>query len=179
MDKTRRRVLQMAAVSVLGSFAAPLAQAARHPPGERAIAFQNLHTGESLSTVYWADGRYLPEAMQRIDWLLRDFRVDQAHPIDPRLLDTLAGLRHRLYTQEPLQVISGYRSPSTNEMLARMSGEVAHHSLHTQGMAVDIRVPGRRLSGVRTAAMGLRRGGVGYYPRSNFVHIDVGPVRHW
>lgn len=177
--KARRRFLQLAAATVVGSLLTPAAEAARRLPGKRTLAFHNLHTGESLDTVYWSDGHYVPDAMRRINWLLRDYRAGEVHRIDPRLLDLLVNLRHGLHTNEPIQIISGYRSPSTNAMLASMSDGVAQHSLHMQGMAVDIRVPGRRLKAVHTAALRLGAGGVGYYPHSDFVHVDVGPIRRW
>lgn len=145
----------------------------------RRLSFDNLHTGERLSTVYWADGAYLSEASRQINWLLRDFRANDVHPIDPTLLDLLYALAALLPTHSPYQVISGYRSPATNAMLAAASDGVAAHSLHTQGMAIDVRVPGVVLARLRDRAKGLRGGGVGYYPRSDFVHIDVGRVRCW
>ncbi len=174
----RRRFLGIAGAVVVGGLAWP-AEAARRLLAPRTLAFQNLHTGESLKTVYFAEGRYLPEAMQHIEWLLRDFRTEQVHAIDPRLLDLLADLHGHLETREPFHVISGYRSPQTNAMLASLGDGVAQNSLHLDGMAIDIRVPGRRLRHVRAAALSLRRGGVGYYPRSNFVHVDTGRVRTW
>jgi uncharacterized protein YcbK (DUF882 family) len=168
----------MAGAAALSATAMPAA-AARRLLTPRALAFNNLHTGERLHTVYWADGRYLPEAMRHINWLLRDFRTDQVHPMDPALLDLLADLQARLHTREPFQVISGYRSPETNAMLASLGDGVAQNSQHLLGKAIDIRVPGRRLDHVRAAALSLRRGGVGYYPRSDFVHVDTGRVRYW
>lgn len=174
----RRRFLGMAGAAAAMGLAWP-AEAARRVVRPRVLAFQNLHTGEQLKTVYWADGRYLPGAMQHIDWLLRDFRTDQTHPIDLQLLDLLADIQARLQTHEPFQVLSGYRSPETNAMLASYSDGVAQNSFHLQGKAIDIRVPGRRLRQVRAAALSLQRGGVGFYPHSDFVHVDTGPVRHW
>jgi uncharacterized protein YcbK (DUF882 family) len=174
----RRHFLGTAGAAVATAMAWP-AQAARRMFRPRALAFHNLHTGEQLATVYWADGRYMPDAMRHIDWLLRDFRTDTARPIDPQLLDLLADMQARLQTREPFQVISGYRSPETNAMLASLSDGVAQNSFHIQGMAIDIRVPGRHLRQVRAAAMTLQRGGVGFYPNSDFVHVDTGPVRHW
>jgi uncharacterized protein YcbK (DUF882 family) len=174
----RRRFLGVAGAALLTGMAFP-AEAARRLLRPRALAFQHLHTGEKLNTVYFADGRYLPDAMHHINWLLRDFRTDQVHPIDPQLLDLLADLHGRLQTREPFQVISGYRSPQTNAMLASLSDGVAQNSLHLEGKAIDIRVPGRRLRNVRAAALSLRRGGVGYYPHSDFVHVDTGRVRTW
>ena len=174
----RRRFLGIAGAAALSGMAAP-ALAAPFAPRPRLLAFDNLHTGEKLKTVYWADGEYLPEAMRHIDWLLRDFRTEQIHSIDPRLLDLLADLHVRLDSRQPFEVISGYRSPETNAMLASLTDGVAQNSLHMQGMAIDIRVPGRHLRYVRTAALALRRGGVGYYPSSDFVHVDTGRVRTW
>lgn len=155
------------------------AEAARRTLQPRSLAFCNLHTGEKLDTVYWAEGRYLPEAMRRINWLLRDFRTDEVYPMDPALLDLLTDLQAKLRTSEPFHVISGYRSPETNAMLASYSDGVAQNSQHLLGKAIDIRVPGRHLAHVRAAAMSLRRGGVGYYPHSDFVHVDTGRVRYW
>lgn len=174
----RRRLLGMAGAAAAMSFAAP-ALAARRLVRPRALAFENLHTGERLSTVYWADGRYLPDALRNITWLFRDYRNEQYHAIDPGLLDILAALHQRLGSGEPFQIISAYRSPETNAMLASNSDGVAQNSFHVQGRAIDIRVPGRPLRYVRAAAMSLQAGGVGYYPHSNFVHVDTGPIRHW
>lgn len=174
----RRRFLGGAGAAALTGLAWP-AEAARRVLPPRQLAFHNLHTGEKLDTVYWADGRYLPEAMRHIDWLLRDYRTDQVHGIDPRLLDLLADLHARLHTREPFHVISGYRSPETNAMLASTTDGVAQNSQHLAGKAIDIRVPGKRLNYVRAAAVSLRRGGVGYYPHSDFVHVDTGHVRYW
>ena len=159
--------------------AAMPAEAARRLLRPRALALHNLHTGESVNTAYWAEGRYLPDAMRHINWVLRDFRTDEVHQIDPRLLDLLVQLRGRLDGRAPIQVISGYRSAQTNAMLARQTDGVAQNSLHMQGKAIDIRVPGHRLKHVRAAAMSLRGGGVGYYPQSDFIHLDTGPIRHW
>lgn len=145
----------------------------------RRLSFDNLHTGERLSAVYWEDGAYLPDATRQINWVLRDFRANEVRPIDPRLLDLLYTLTAMVPAGAPYEVISGYRSPATNAMLAVKSDGVATHSLHTQGMAIDIRVPGILLAQLRDRARGLRGGGVGYYPRSDFVHIDVGRVRYW
>jgi uncharacterized protein YcbK (DUF882 family) len=174
----RRRFLGIAGAATLTGLAFP-AEAARRLVRPRQLSFHNLHTGERLNTVYWADGRYLPDAMRHIDWLLRDFRTDQSRPIDPQLLDLLSDLHGRLQTHEPFHVISGYRSPQTNAMLASLGDGVAQNSLHLEGQAIDIRVPGRRLRSVRAAALALRRGGVGYYPHSDFVHIDTGRIRYW
>ena len=150
-------------------------------PGARLLAFDNIHTGEKLKVEYWAEGQYVPEALAQVNHVLRDFRSGDVHPIAPQLLDLLSLLRTRLETAEPVTVISGYRSPTTNALLRgehEHSG-VASKSLHMQGMAIDIRIAGRSLAAVHTAALAQRGGGVGYYPASDFVHVDVGRVRTW
>lgn len=146
---------------------------------ERELSFLNLHTGERLRTVYWQDGRYLPESLTDIDYLLRDFRTGDIKPIDTRLLDLLTEVNAQTGASEPLHVISGYRSPETNAMLAARSGGVAKNSYHLKGMAIDVRLPGCALKRLRSVGISLQRGGVGYYPKSNFVHLDTGPVRTW
>jgi uncharacterized protein YcbK (DUF882 family) len=174
----RRRFLCFVAAAAVTTAALP-SQAARRLLRPRAVSLHNLHTGEALNTVYWADGRYLPDAVQRIEWLLRDHRTDEVHAVDPQLLDLLVDLQARLHTHAPFDILSGYRSPQTNALLASLSDGVAQNSLHLDGKAVDIRVPGRGCRHVRAAAMALRGGGVGYYPRSDFVHIDTGRIRSW
>ena len=119
------------------------------------------------------------EGVSQIAYLLRDFRTDTVHPIDLRLLDLLSLLRQRLFTDAPIQIISGYRSPQTNAMLEHETDGVSANSLHMEGEAIDLRVPGRSLALVQEAALGLHAGGVGYYPHSDFVHVDVGRVRRW
>jgi uncharacterized protein YcbK (DUF882 family) len=147
----------------------------------RRVALHNLHTEEKLSIVYYEDGQYVPDAMGTLKRFLRDFRNGQEHEIDASLMDLLDSIRARTGSAQPFQVISGYRSPATNAMLHE-EGEhsgVAVHSLHMQGEAIDIRAADVALDHLRNAAFGLQRGGVGYYPASEFVHVDVGDVRHW
>jgi uncharacterized protein YcbK (DUF882 family) len=147
----------------------------------RLLSFENIHTGEKLKVEYWVQGQYLPDALAQVNHLLRDFRSGDVHPIAPQLLDLVSSLRVRLETSEPISVISGYRSPATNAMLRgehEHSG-VASKSLHMQGMAIDLRIAGRSLAAVHNAALAQRIGGVGYYPQSDFVHVDVGRVRTW
>lgn len=175
----RRRFLGIGAMALAGGLVPGRALAALFAAPERSLAFYNLHTGESLKTVYWADGRYLEQGLCEITHLMRDFRANLARAIEPRLLDLLYVLHQQLDTNAPFDLISGYRSPITNTLLHAHSEGVAMHSLHMYGMAADIRVPGRRLGAVRGAAIGLGGGGVGYYPRSDFVHVDVGRVRYW
>ena len=147
---------------------------------ERYLLFHNPNTGESFSQVYWTprDG-YIREAINTISWTLRDHHNDQVKLFDPSVLDQLYALQLQLGLGRPVNVISGYRSPSTNWMLCERSRGVARNSFHMQAMALDIRVPGGRVSDLYRAARGLGAGGVGYYPRANFVHIDSGPVRYW
>jgi uncharacterized protein YcbK (DUF882 family) len=147
------------------------------PP--RQLRFYNTHTGEQSNTVYWADGIYQPEGLMEIDRLLRDHRSNQISNIDTRLLDLLCVLSATLDTDERFHVISGYRSPASNALLRGKSQGVAKHSLHMEGLAIDIRIPGRNLADLRRAAIALKGGGVGYYPASDFVHVDVGNVRTW
>ncbi|NIQ37650.1 MAG: DUF882 domain-containing protein [Proteobacteria bacterium] len=146
---------------------------------EKSIAFYNTHTRESLKTVYWARGKYIPKGLTDINHILRDHRSGEVKSIDPRLLDVLHALQLKLKTQKPFHVISGYRSPKTNEKLRKLGRGVARHSLHIYGKAVDVRLPGCRLSSLRRAAIDLGGGGVGYYPRPKFVHLDIGRVRYW
>lgn len=147
----------------------------------RSLALDNLHTGEKLSVTYWADGNYLPDALSEVNTVMRDFRNGEIHPIAPGLLDLLALLRSRMETGEAFKIISGYRSPATNAMLrgTHEHSGVASQSLHMQGMAIDVRLDGRPLTALRDTALALRSGGVGYYPESDFVHVDVGRVRRW
>jgi uncharacterized protein YcbK (DUF882 family) len=150
---------------------------ARHR--ERSLAFYNTHTSERLNVVYWVQGQYLSESLAEINYILRDHRTDQIKSIDKELLDLLFALRSELKTQQPFHIISGYRSPQTNAFLHTNGFGVAENSLHLIGKAIDIRNPGRSLSVLRKAALALKGGGVGYYPRSDFVHVDVGRVRYW
>jgi uncharacterized protein YcbK (DUF882 family) len=146
---------------------------------DKTLAFLNLHTGERVRTTYWAEGRYLPEALSAIEKVLRDHRTDEVYAMDLNLLNTLQLLQTRIATQEEFHVISAYRSAKTNAMLSTHSNGVATRSLHMQGKAIDIRLPGQALTDLRKAALSLESGGVGYYPKSNFLHIDTGRVRQW
>jgi uncharacterized protein YcbK (DUF882 family) len=145
----------------------------------RSVSFHNLHTGESLDAVYWDQGRYVPDALSAVNRVLRDFRTGDEHVMDPGLLDLLHTVHGKVEAKTPFQVISGYRSPKTNAMLHSHSDGVARSSLHMQGLAIDVRVEGVSLDHLHKAALDLGRGGVGYYPSSDFVHMDVGRVRRW
>ena len=146
------------------------------------LSLFHTHTNETLDTSYCCDGRYDPAALADVNHFLRDFRVNEEHAIDPRLLDLLHTLYGELQTKDRYHVISGYRSPRTNAMLRERGGShtgVASKSLHMVGQAIDIRVPGVPLAELHKAAVSLKLGGVGFYPRSDFVHVDVGRVRYW
>ncbi|HEY1719608.1 MAG TPA: DUF882 domain-containing protein [Magnetospirillaceae bacterium] len=151
--------------------------AAFHGPRERSIFLHNVHTGETLKTVYWADGHYEPGALSRLNHVLRDHYSNQIHHMDPKLIDLLCRLQSMYGGTHPFEVFSAYRSPETNAMLAMNSEGVAAHSLHMQGMAADIRIKGVGLHSLRHSAKNLRLGGVGSY--HTFVHVDVGRVRYW
>lgn len=146
---------------------------------ERRLRFYNLHTEEKLDVTYWADGGYVPESIAQINRILRDHRNDEVASMAPRLLDLLHRVNTTFGNARPFEIISGYRSPASNQMLAEASTGVAKHSLHMEGKAIDLRIPGIPLADLRRAALKLKGGGVGYYSKSNFVHLDVGRVRTW
>jgi uncharacterized protein YcbK (DUF882 family) len=149
-------------------------------PAERTLSLLNTHTGERLKeVVYWEKGLYLPDALKDINYVLRDHRTDEIHDIDPKTIDLMAAIARKLEANRPFEIISGYRSPQTNQLLRRISRMVAKNSYHMQGKAVDLRLPGVPLKTVHKAALDLRMGGVGYYPKSKFVHVDTGNVRTW
>jgi uncharacterized protein YcbK (DUF882 family) len=173
---SRRSLLGAGLALGASSLAAP-ALATIAPP--RQLSLVNLHTGEKLSAAFWEAGSYVPDALSAIAKVLRDHRTGEVHPIDPKLLDLLAQLSARLDSQRPFEVISGYRSPATNAKLHARSNGVATRSLHMDGKAIDIRLPGVPLTRLRDTALDMQAGGVGYYPNSNFVHVDVGRVRRW
>ena len=175
---SRRRFLTTCAAASLGLVAAE-ASADIPSASERLLAFHNTHTGESLRCTYWARGEYLADALAEIDHLLRDHRSGEVHPMAPSLLDLVYHLNQSVEGRKPFEIVSGYRSPSTNAKLRRKSTGVAKHSLHMSGKAMDIRLPGCDLRELHQAALALRAGGVGYYPASGFIHVDVGRVRSW
>jgi uncharacterized protein YcbK (DUF882 family) len=171
---TRRHFLR---ASAAGLIAAPAFAAAR-TIDSRVLSFVHTHTGETLSCCYYR-GAYESTALTDINHFLRDFRTGDVHPIDPQLLDILFDLKVLADRDEPFEVISGYRSPVTNGMLHERSSGVATHSLHMEGRAIDIRLPGFSTRKLRDLALGMQRGGVGYYAASDFVHVDTGRVRQW
>jgi uncharacterized protein YcbK (DUF882 family) len=175
---SRRRFLTTCAGASLSLVAAPVL-ANISSVSERRLAFHNTHTGESLRCTYWADGQYLADALTEINHLLRDHRSGEVHPIAPALLDLVYRVNHAVGGRKPFEIVSGYRSPDTNARLRRKNAGVAKHSLHMSGKAMDIQLPGCELKELRRAALALRAGGVGYYPASGFIHVDVGRVRRW
>jgi uncharacterized protein YcbK (DUF882 family) len=147
-------------------------------PECRSLSFVHTHTGEALDCTYYQGG-YAPTQLVRVNHFLRDFRTGEVHRIDPGVLDILFDLKTRAWCDEPFHVISGYRSPRTNAMLRRRSTGVAPHSLHMRGQAIDVRLPGVPTKRLQELALTLQRGGVGYYAKSDFVHLDTGRVRFW
>jgi uncharacterized protein YcbK (DUF882 family) len=175
-----RRSLIAAGIAAAGLAAAGPAEAARRLVRERSLYIANPHTGESFRDVYWANGKPDRQAVRRINWLMRDFRTDIIHPIDPDLIDLLYGIQSRFGgSRRPIYLLSGYRSPQTNTMLIEEGHGAVDNSQHLYGKAADIHVGGARLGDVRKAAMSFRAGGVGTYWHNGFVHVDTGRVRYW
>ncbi len=172
---SRRQFLRLGMLAA----ALPLPAFASREAAERRLGFLNLHTGEKLDLPYWIEGDYVPESLAEINRVLRDHRTGAVAAIDIQLLDLLDRVKAALGTAQPFQVISGYRSPASNSLLATNSSGVARRSLHMEGKAIDIRIPGVPLAELRRAGLMLKGGGVGFYPGSNFVHLDVGRVRTW
>ncbi len=145
----------------------------------RRIRMYSQRTGEQIDTIYWIEGDYIPEVMSEISFFMRDWRQNELKPFDPRTVDVMAASLALMDTTEPYQVISGFRSKATNDMLRKRSRGVASNSYHTKGMAADMRLRSRSVRQMYAAAMSCNAGGVGRYTRSNFVHMDCGPVRSW
>jgi uncharacterized protein YcbK (DUF882 family) len=180
MSLARRAFLRTSGAALLTLAAPKLVLAAESAaPKLRRLKLHNIHTGEKLAADYCVAGRYEPQALAAINKILRDFRTGEVHDIDPRLLDLLTDLNANMESDAAFEVISGYRSPATNGMLHNRSNGVASKSLHMQGLAMDVRLPGKKLADLHNCALKMAKGGVGYYPTSNFVHVDVGRVRRW
>ncbi|MGE0311690.1 MAG: YcbK family protein [Lautropia sp.] len=183
----RRRWLRAGAAHAAGvaaSAALPTivlpARAAAAPRAERRLSLVHTHTRERIDLVYAIGQRRLPDAIAALNRFLRDHYTGEVGAIDPAVLDLLAALGHGFATRRPFEIVSAYRTAATNERLRRVgSGGVARRSLHMQGRAVDVRLPGIALTDLRDAARALKRGGVGFYPGSGFVHVDTGRVRTW
>ncbi len=151
----------------------------RHSLGHKTLSFEHTHTGDKLKLTYFERGNYIKDALQEINYLLRDYRTDDIHPIDVALLDQLFDLNQTLGVNKTFHIVSGYRSPLTNSQLRKHSQGVAEHSFHMQGRAIDIRVEGISSKAIRSAALAMAKGGVGYYPEDNFIHLDTGEFRTW
>ncbi len=176
----RRGFLRLAALGGLGALAATPDLLKAATTRERAVSIYNPNTSETMRLVYWIPGEgYVRESLKELSWTLRDHRDDSYKLFDPHLLDQLFAVNLRMEYRKPTHVICGYRSPRTNAMLRLRSRGVAKESFHTKARAIDIRMPGRNISDLHRSALSLSAGGVGYYPSSNFVHIDTGAVRTW
>ncbi|MDH3237230.1 MAG: DUF882 domain-containing protein [Deltaproteobacteria bacterium] len=177
----RREFLKLGALAAVAGFSPVPAFGAinRIALPVRSLSLYNTHTEEALDADYCVRGRYCPEALEDINHILRDHRTGEVASIDPGVLDFLHAISRKLGSRGPFHIISGYRSPATNAILHARSRNVATNSLHVQGKAVDIRLPDAHLRSLRRAALDLSRGGVGYYPKADFVHVDVGRVRFW
>ena len=174
----RREALGLGAAAGLATLATPLSAWASAAPVRR-VSLKHLHTGETFDDVFFENGRYVPDALAEANRVLRDWRSGQTGFIDPKLFDALHEIQSRLETRAPYQIIGGYRSPKTNAMLRARSSGVASNSQHMHGKAVDVRIQGVELRNLQKAALSLKAGGVGYYPNSNFVHVDTARVRQW
>ena len=181
LKTSRRTFLKTGAATILTTLFSHPAVAAIRPerPRTRELAFFNIHTGEALKTRYRSDGKLIYPAMRQINHIMRDYRTGEIKLVDPNLLDLLYRISQKLNATCPIHIISGYRSARTNAMLRRTTSGVARNSFHMAGRAIDIRIPGYRTDGLYQLAKHLEVGGVGYYPESDFVHLDTGPVRFW
>jgi uncharacterized protein YcbK (DUF882 family) len=177
----RRGFLRRSAQLLLAGSAAPLASPAMAAaPEARALSFNNTHTNERIALVYALGEQFVPQALNHLNHFLRDHYSGEVGLIDPQLFDLLHRVRQELGADQPFEVISGYRTAATNSLLRNTrGGGVAKHSLHMEGKAIDVRLPGVPLADLRDAALSLRGGGVGFYPREQFVHVDTGRVRTW
>lgn len=179
---SRRQFLRYSAgIAAWGIGTTHAPQGLAHDAHACGLSFKHTHTNENISLIYSRDGHYVPQALNRLNHFLRDHYTGDVGTMDPELFDILHRITLALNTNlQPFQVISGYRCPATNNRLrAASAGGVAKHSLHMDGKAIDIRLPDVPLTELRDVALSLKAGGVGYYPRDQFVHIDTGKVRHW
>lgn len=173
---SRRQVLHMGSL-LLATGLSPSLGWSHHV--KRSLTLHNALTGENLKVEYWVKGEFVPDALKALNHFLRDPHNGKVTEIDPKLFHFIHNIARKLETEDTINIISGYRSPTTNDRLRRRNSAAAKGSFHVKGKAVDIRIPGRSAKSVRRVALDLRQGGVGYYPRSRYVHIDTGPVRSW
>jgi uncharacterized protein YcbK (DUF882 family) len=178
---SRRRFLHRASrigtASIIPSMALPVRSESRET---RTLKLAHTHTGEHINLVYVEGGRYVPEALRALNHFLRDHYSGVVGAIDPKVFDVMHRVQDLIEGAQTFEIISGFRDADTNARLrATRGGGVARHSLHMDGRAIDVRLPGVSLNILRDAALSLRTGGVGYYAREKFVHLDIGPVRNW
>src|SRR5262245_32805635 len=176
-DRSKRRFIGGLCGALTTAVLMPSKSRADQAP--RALRFYHTHTGERLSILYRDASGYVTEALDELTRFLADFRTGERMPIDPGLFDILDGIQRLTDSNGTWEIISGYRSPETNAALRTHSSGVAEHSLHMEGKAIDLRLTGIELADLRDAAWSLQQGGVGYYPGSNFIHVDTGRVRRW
>jgi uncharacterized protein YcbK (DUF882 family) len=178
-NRNRRKFLIHASTTALAASFPQLIQANTTLPEEKTLSFLNLHTNETLQCCYWKNNQPNLDALTKINHILRDHRTQEVAQIDHQLIDLLHNLHSLTESSTPFQIISGYRSPKTNEALRNSSTGVAKRSLHMQGKAIDVRLPDIELATLRDAAISLQTGGVGYYSKSDFLHLDTGKPRNW
>lgn len=174
---SRRKIIGSGAAFIAGSILFPKIVAARAAlitkVSEKQVHFYHIHTGETFKGVFWANGRFIPEAVHDLNHLLRDWRTNKKILINHSLFDLLYSLKNSLDAKKPFEIICGYRDPKTNEGLRQARSGIAKHSRHLTGDAIDFRIPGVRLQDLRKAALLKKAGGVGYYPQSGFIHVDI------
>ncbi len=175
----RRQFLINTSTLVFASSFSHLSQSATHTSSDRTLSFINLHTNETLRTRYWQNGQYNLKALSEINTILRDHRSGEVSNIDTQLLDLLHNLQQMTQSSSPFEIISGFRSAKTNETLRNTTSGVAKKSLHMQGKAIDVRLPDIELKTLRNSAISLQAGGVGYYTKNSFLHLDTGRPRNW
>jgi uncharacterized protein YcbK (DUF882 family) len=176
---SRRNFIKLAGKSFAIASCTPKALFANENESARSISMKSLHTGECVETCYYNGRHYVESEIKKLNYFCRDFRREEIVSMDKRLFDHICRIQNLLGSQAEVLLISGYRAPSTNEELRKLSKGVAKRSYHTLGQAIDFRLDGVALKQVRDAAFELKLGGLGYYPSSEFIHIDTGPVRYW
>ena len=178
----RRKFLKIISVSAVSLMAPNIVSSANFfaKAGDiRKIKFQNSNTGERVNTIYWIEGQYVREALDEVNYFMRDWRQNKVIKIDTANLNIISATQTLLDTEEPFELLSGYRTIKTNKMLAKVTAGVARNSYHIKGMAADLRMRTRSVNQIGKAAESCNSGGVGRYVNSSFVHIDCGPMRRW
>ena len=179
MVHQRRAFLQKSIVLGTGLILSPYELFALKIPVDKTLSFYNINTQEHLTATYWSKDHYVTSELEKINYFLRDFRTGDIQNMDTALLDQLYAIQLIRDSDKAFNVISGYRSEKTNKMLRHKTEGVAKNSFHTKAQAIDINLPGTELKDLKKLARFLRRGGVGYYPKTGFMHIDTGPIRYW